>query len=81
MEDYVKDPYFVDMFKDCALLTIKKLEDDQGTYVGQWSHGIRTGFGRILYCDNTYYEGFWVNNERHFHGRYVNSDGEVYVSY
>lgn len=50
-----------------------------GVYVGQWSHGIRTGFGRIVYNDDSYYEGFWVNNERHFHGRSVSKDRDVYV--
>jgi hypothetical protein len=33
----------------------------------------------MLYPDLSFYEGFWINNEKHFDGRFVDKDGDGYV--
>jgi hypothetical protein len=78
MGPFVKDEPLVKMFDDCTHTKSQKLSDGS-IYDGQWSDGIRTGYGKMLYPDLSFYEGFWINNEKHFDGRFVDKDGDGYV--
>jgi hypothetical protein len=31
---------------------------------------MKHGFGKISWCENKYFEGFWINNRQHGEGKY-----------
>lgn len=47
---------------------------------------VKTGFGRALFRDGAYFEGYWLNDKvichiqykPNFHGRLIHGDGHMY---
>ncbi len=50
---------------------------DNGKYVGDFQHGVRTGYGIYYWHSGARHEGQWENNQRHGNGVYYNADGTV----
>jgi len=40
-----------------------------GIYVGDFKDGKRTGFGKMIYKDGSYYEGNWDEGSYHGYGK------------
>lgn len=54
------------------------LDVDSGEiYEGQWSHGMRHGFGLCLYCHGLLYEGQWLRGREHGKGTLMTADRQV----
>jgi len=51
------------------------------TYYGEWADdsNLREGYGRQIWSDGSYYEGFWRNDKANGFGRLIHSDGDVYL--
>jgi hypothetical protein len=44
---------------------------DNRVYVGDWDHGVRTGYGKCYYKDGGIYEGHIVNDKKHGSGLFL----------
>eukprot|EP01039_Chlorochromonas_danica_P006823 gene6823-7537_t len=54
------------------------LDVDSGEiYEGQWSHGVRHGFGLCLYCHGLLYEGQWLRGREHGKGTLMTADRQI----
>jgi len=53
---------------------------DGDRYIGQWIKGqeVKQGFGTYIWDDGDYYQGNWLNDNKHFKGKIVRSDGYMY---
>ena len=62
---------------------IFKYQSDAKVYIGTFSHGMRQGSGTCAYVEGSWfdgqkYEGHWLNDDWHGHGRLTYKDGIVY---
>ncbi|CAD8129832.1 unnamed protein product [Paramecium sonneborni] len=62
------------MIKDTERGKYKQSNGDE--YDGDWKDGgNKHGKGEMMYVDKSYYNGDWLNNQRHGYGEYKNLDG------
>ena len=52
--------------------------DKQEFYIGEWSLGIRQGFGAMTYRTSNKYSGYWLNNLANGSGIMNYSNGDIY---
>lgn len=50
------------------------------TYIGNFSHGKREGYGEMFWTDGSNFKGTWHHDERH-QGRMVMANGQMYEGY
>lgn len=55
------------------------LDDDAGTYEGEWVDGVAEGQGTITWDNGSHYEGEWADGMRNGQGTYTSTDGDGYV--
>lgn len=54
---------------------------DSPTYVGNWAHGKRHGYGVFISTDKCRYEGNWIEDRRHGEGFQSWANGRVYTGF
>ena len=52
--------------------------DNQATYTGCWSNGMRNAKGVQVWPDESKYEGDWVNDKACGNGKLTHTDGDIY---
>ena len=55
------------------------LDDDAGTYEGEWVDGVAEGQGTIIWDSGSHYEGEWKDGMRNGQGTYTSTEGDGYV--
>ena len=55
------------------------IEKGNGTYIGEYKHGVRHGKGEFEFISGSKYVGEFRNNKRHGQGTYTYATGEKYV--
>ncbi len=55
------------------------LDDDAGTYEGEWVDGVAEGQGTITWDSGSHYEGEWKDGMRNGQGTYTSTEGDGYV--
>lgn len=58
-----KDRQFLQALSNGAPTTVYKNETTGDVYVGNITNNQKTGFGRILYANGSFYEGQWEANK------------------
>lgn len=56
---------------------------DGSLYKGEWNHhtGFRHGKGKIIYADESIYEGYWAHGKRQGRGILILPTNEVFEGY
>ncbi len=55
------------------------MEDNAGTYEGEWVDGVTEGQGTITWDNGSHYEGEWKDGMRSGQGTYTSTEGDGYV--
>ena len=55
------------------------IEQGNGTYIGEYKHGVRQGKGEFEFISGSKYVGEWKNNQPDGHGTYTYASGNKYV--
>ena len=55
------------------------MEDNAGTYEGEWVDGVAEGQGTIIWDSGSHYEGEWKDGMRNGQGTYTSTEGDGYV--
>lgn len=53
------------------------LQDYLGTYIGEWSRGLRKGHGKQTYYNDSSYAGNWFDDKPHGTGAYQATSGWI----
>ena len=70
----INNPNFVNLVDRPAVVL-----EDGSIYEGQWDQqNCRTGRGRCIMLDSTFYDGYWVKGEPQVLGRFIRPNGELY---
>ena len=55
------------------------IERGNGTYIGEYKHGVRHGKGEFEFISGSKYVGEWKNNKFHGYGTFTFASGSKYV--
>ena len=52
--------------------------EGKNSYDGEWSHGMKHGFGVFIWADGSRYEGHFKDDQFNGQGEYARADGKHY---